>query len=390
MANEDFTAELWDEAKLGLEVQPVDGPTLCPTRFWRKVNPNLEHKFRRMAPRLKATFSGMELAKVDAEAPQFFPNSKHYIYKPTTPQFSGTVLPTKNRQAYLCKLVGTESRTRQVLERIWIEADGTFESKGWYPVDPQTSYVLFVEGDDTHESVDFLLRNPAEHQFFWGKDNQGNSIAAGNNYDTATGHRTLLVHEDFEGAQAASLNVKTPVVDSVGTGWTVSAGGVLTGQHLATGNFVGYSAAGTPQYAVIDTGNSDVYMKGEVILGQASLNDAPHGFVLRFTNVDNYLYAVIEDGSTANPYLRLYQRVAGVNTLVREACLYGARTRAVNTFYEMQVLAYQDTIWYQINLGDRVWSDHVKHYSIQQSAGWHGIYVGGSGMYHDNFKVWTV
>lgn len=387
MAILDLTSQYFDpKADIKYLTPHWDQARLLGNAGGAKTDPNLDYKYQRTTTRRRASMPTHWYNRASWAVPPLqrtppdIPN-----YAPSTPQFSGHIVPAKEREAFLCYIRNDgRIKRREILEAITVDATGYFESRGKYPVRPNGEYVLFVEGDDTHESKDFLLNSPVGNEWQYGKN--PDLTAVHNSYDTSQNLRTLLVHDTFLGNQGGTLNGRGP--DTVSPGpWVAS--GVNTGAHAdAGGNFVAYTL-GSGSTAVIDTGASDVLMHMDFVPGDASLVDLNAGFILRWTNSLNFLVAGLGSITTSRPQLTFIEYVSGAPTIVNQRSLPYMNPLNVDQYYQWKLLAKNDVIWYQFSDGKKIWSDRVIKYTRYQSNTLHGFYI-NSGQYVDNFKVWTV
>lgn len=351
----------------------------------RHTDPNLDFKFRRPMTRRKALKPSNWFNRLELKIPGLEQAASRIdsYYKPSVAQFSGTVIPAKAREGYICRLdhVGT-ARRRVILERVEIDPTGYFESKEWYPVETAGEYFLFVEGDDTHESKDFLLEAPARQEWQYGKDPNPSAIHHG--YDTAANLRELLVHDEFTGP-AGTMNGRTP--DTVApANWVASS--MNTAQHLdAGGNYVA-SAAGSGATAVIDAGTPDVLMHMKFVPGDVALVNNQAGFILRWLNSLNFLFVSLSMITTDTPYLMFQEYQAGLPVAINTRILPGLATLNVDQYYQWKLLAQGENIWYQFSDGQKIWSDRVIHYPTHKNNTLHGFLL-NTGQYVDDFKIWN-
>lgn len=386
MATVDLTSDVVNWSEEAYRVSPYwdQRPTGHP-----RSDPNLDYKYRQFSPQRKASVPAdwihPEEIRIPYGAAQPARVYGQRLPGVTVPQFSGTVVPAKERDGFICSLVHDgDSKKRIILEKVRIDATGYFESRGWYPVRPNGEYVLFVEGDDTHESNDFLLNSPVENQWQYGKE--PNLSAVHHPYNTAENLRELLVHDQFTGSQAASLNGRAP--DTVAPGnWIAS--NVNIGAHVDGGNnFVAYTL-GSGATAVIDAGNSDVLMHMDFVFGDASIVDLQAGFILRWLNSLNFLAVFVSMASTTAPYLSFVEYVGGTPTTVNFRILPYMNPLVVDQYYQWKLLARGDVIWYQFSDGTKIWSDRVIRETTHLNNTMHGFLL-NAGQYVDNFKIWTV
>lgn len=354
----------------------------------RKSDPNLDYKYRQFSPKRKASVPSdwIHPAEIRVSGPQAMPTwvEEQKFNMPSVPQFSGTVVPAKERNGFICCLEHDDNtKRRTILEKVRIDATGYFESKGAYPVRPNGEYVLFVEGDDTHESNDFRLNSPAENQWQYGK--QPNLAAIHQPYNSAENLRELLAHDQFTGSQGASLNGRAPDTVSPGN-WIASS--VNIGAHAdGGGNFVAYTL-GSGATAVIDAGTPDVLMHMDFVPGDSALVDSGAGFILRWVNSLNFLLVTLSN-ITTTPLLIFHEYIGGLPVGVNTRILPHMNPLNVDQYYQWKLLAKGDVIWYQFSDGTKVWSDRVIRQTTHLNNTMHGFLI-NAGQYVDNFKIWTV
>lgn len=358
-------------------------------RMFRKRQGYLDTRMRRQPSRLRGSAMGMLYAHqmaIDIGRPHAA-GKIPYMYPhqhPTIPQFSGTVVPGGVRKVKLCRMYGDKADEYVILQESQTAVDGTFSFEGLYPTSGNGEYFVLITGDDGFETKDFLLNSPAAHEIQLGKDPQGMGHPAAH-YDTAADLRTLLVHDEFTGTAASSLNGRAP--DQVAPGnWVASS--VNIGPHAdAGGNSVAYTS-GSGATAAIETGKSDVLIHADLVLGDSVIPALGCGIILRWVNSLNFLVMQVRSAND-QPTLVFIEYVAGTPSDVKVRPLIGCEAVNPDQYYPVKVLAVGDKIWYEINMGSKLWGDYIRSETTHVSGTMHGFLI-NAGQYVDNFKVWTV
>lgn len=357
-------------------------------RMFRKRQGFLDTRMRRQPPRIRCSAMGMlgahqmaiNIGRPHAQGriPYMYP------HRPTTPQFSGTVFPGGVRKVKLCRMYGDKADEYVVLQETATAVDGTFFFDELYPVSGNGEYFFLITGDDGRETKDFLLNSPAAHEIQFGKDQRGVGHPAAH-YDTSQDLRTLLAHDQFTGVQSASLNGRAP--DQVAPGnWVAPS--VNIGAHVdGANNFVAYTL-GSGATAVIETGESDVLIHADFVLGDSSFSALSPGIIVRWLNSLNFDLIRFSglNGLVSLDYVRYS---AGTPTTIKQRPLVGHEALVLDRYYPVKILTMGERIYYELNLGGKLWGDYVKGQATHSANTMHGFLI-NAGQYVDNFKVWTV